>query len=120
MTEKFLLDTSIVVRYFVDGDLYLEKLLKQGNKLLITTPVIIETIYVLNKIYKIEREIIYEKIMSLVVKPGIVLEDSENIVALNRYRAHSALSFIDCWLFTYAKNAEISLITYDKKLKKSK
>lgn len=120
MSERLLLDTSIVIRYFVDGDLYLEKLLRQGNELLITTPVIIETIYVLNKVYKIERDVIYEKIMALVVKPGIVLDDRENIIALNRYRAHSTLSFIDCWLATYSKNSEINLITYDKKLAKSK
>ncbi|MDP1743597.1 MAG: PIN domain-containing protein [Candidatus Amesbacteria bacterium] len=119
MSDTVIIDTNIILRYFLDNNLVLEKLVKSGRTLFITFPIIFEVVYVMERFYKIHREQIYEKLMSLITRAEVELEDKMSISTLNKYRAFKSLSIADAYLAELSKYTGYELITFDKKLKKN-
>jgi predicted nucleic-acid-binding protein len=88
------------------------------NNCLLPVEVIAEMVYVLSKVYKIERNTIaktIEGIMDIdhiwVYYPNVVSS------AISAY-ASTKLDFIDCLLIGYAKSEDHTIFTFDKELKK--
>ncbi|MEK7163869.1 MAG: PIN domain-containing protein [Patescibacteria group bacterium] len=120
MINTVIVDTNIILRHFLDKDLKLVNLIDSGSSIYITFPIVFETVYMMEKYYKISRAEVYEKIMALLSLSEVELEDRNIIQVLNKYRAHKQLSLADCYLLTLSDNTGYDLITYDRKLEKHK
>lgn len=118
------LDTNILLRLLLDDvpdqhQVALRLFNETVGQLAVADTAIIEMVFVLERAYELTRPQVREAINGLLGSVKLncnkgLFEDS-----LPLYVAHSALSFEDCCLATYAKlnNAE-PLWTFDKKLAK--
>ena len=115
------LDTNAVLRFLLRDDE--EKAVSVYNRMeqetcLIPIEVLAEAVYVLSKIYKIERTLIQEKLL------GVLW--NENVETPHRGVAETALrcfgetkfDFVDCLLIGYALIDGHRIFTFDEKLEK--
>jgi len=113
------IDANIVLRFFMKDVLNqaLEaKEVLENENVLLTNEVIAEIIYVLEKVYKKERNNIYYALYKLIIQPNIFNFDKQFVLkALEIYNS-SNLDFVDCLLCAYSEVDEIK--TFDKKLLK--
>ena len=105
-------DTNVFVRFFVRGNpdfsersrQLFEQIEAQKVRVLITDAVVFETIYALEKIYRVPREAIADVLVPLLALPGI--ETPNKVVlfeSLARWSGKRALSFADCFHLVTAK-----------------
>jgi predicted nucleic-acid-binding protein len=88
------------------------------NNCLIPMEVIAEMVYVLSKIYKIERNTIAKTIEGIMrIDHILVYYPTVVSFAIQTY-ASTKLDFIDCLLVGYAKSENHTIYTFDKELKK--
>lgn len=81
---------------------------------------IIETVFVLEKLYKMERELIKENILAIIRNPQFITNRTLFENALTIYVNSPKLSITDCSLLVYAElNKATPLYTFDKDLIKS-
>lgn len=122
-TKKGSLDTDILLRLVLDdvpaqADA-VEKLLKPGNIFYVSDIAIIEMVYVLEKVYKLPRAIIYQNIYSIINHTCIRCNRKIFLVSLSLYIDNPKLSFVDCTLTKYAElNKATPLYTFDADLAK--
>ncbi len=95
-----------------------KRLLREANgQLVIADIAVIELVFVLERYYGFSRQQVTEAVMGLILLRGINCNRSLFEKALPTYVSHSALSFEDCCLSTYATlNQAEPLWTFDKKL----
>jgi len=116
-----LFDTNAILRYVLQDNQEMADSVEQqlsNNICFIPVEVVAEIVYVLLKVYNVERKIIAQTVMDIA--------DTDNIrVAQNgvvRYAlgifASTTLDFVDCLLVGYAKEKQYSVFTFDKKLQK--
>ena len=112
-----LLDANIILRYLKEDDVEMadkaEEYIRRGDAF-VTTEVIEEVIYVLQKVYSIERDQISYQLTNLanfinVSEPEVI------IFALDIY-GKTNLDFVDCVLFAYHKLFGFEIATFDKQL----
>lgn len=90
----------------------------QENKVLVTTEVTAEVVYVMHKIYNATREDICTMMIMFISIPNIyVTEYSVISRALELFRSTS-LDFVDCMLCAYHQIYGYDICTFDKKLQK--
>ncbi len=116
-----LLDTNAVLRYLLQDN---EEQADAVNRMLtaetclVTLEVTVEIVYVLHKVYKIDRRTIaeaFEKLMEIEV--GLIEKQEVTLHAI-RIFADTRLDMIDCVLVAYAKIEGYSVLTFDKALKR--
>jgi len=116
-----LLDTNAILRYILQdnqtmADSVEQQLLK--NSCYIPVEVVAEIVYVLLKVYQVERELIAQTLLDIADTDSIKI--AQNLVvcyALNIF-ASSTLDFVDCLLIGYAKEEQYTVFTFDKKMQK--
>ncbi|MBR3723093.1 MAG: PIN domain-containing protein [Selenomonadaceae bacterium] len=114
---KVMLDTNMILRYLLnDNPIMYEKskqLLKMDS-VWVTLEVIAEVVYVLRKVYAMERPILSDKIREFV---GLVECGESDVLklAIDTY-AEKNLDFVDCVLYAYNKKDGFKIATFDKKL----
>lgn len=113
------LDTNIILRYLLNDNEQMadeaEKIIKE-NVALVTIEIIAEVVYVLKKVYSIERGVIKSSLFDFlsevqsnemeVIKFGLTVYGEKN------------LDFVDCILYSYHKINGYEIKTFDKKLKR--
>ena len=115
------LDTNTLLRLLL-GDIpeqtkAVEKLLTTGRKFEVADAALIEMVFVLEKIYKMDRNLIQENILGIVRNSVFACNKALFENALPIYVSESSLSIIDCSLLTYARlNKALPLYSFDKKL----
>ena len=113
------IDANVVLRFFMKDVLNQAveaKEILENENVLLTNEVIAEIIYVLEKVYKKERNNIYYALYKLIIQPNIFNFDKQFVLkALEIYNS-SNLDFVDCLLCAYSEVDEIK--TFDKKLLK--
>jgi predicted nucleic-acid-binding protein len=124
MVEAIAIDTNVIVRYLTGDDpsqsprataLFRAAASGQVN-LVIPTPILQETVYVLETFYDGTAETIAPKLVSLLNLPGIRCPDASWVLdALHWYRAKSA-DFGDALLCAYARSEGCEVATFDKGL----
>jgi len=123
--KGYILDTNALLRYFNDDipaqTQEVKKIVisaKLGEaSLVIPSPVLIETVYVLEKFYHNSRQSIYNSFMMLLKTSYIVIhENMVFIPAFNLY-LNSNLSITDAYLISYSRYHHVTLLTFDRKLK---
>jgi predicted nucleic-acid-binding protein len=123
---KKLVDTNVILRYLLrdDEDLFqkayaiLEKARTGEERVIILESVLTECIYVLLKVYKIDRSTIAEKLRGLLYYKGVVNPDKKDLVDSMDLFGQTNLSFVDCLLSARAKNNALPLITFDESLQR--
>ncbi|KKQ67303.1 MAG: hypothetical protein US86_C0001G0230 [Candidatus Daviesbacteria bacterium GW2011_GWA2_38_24] len=119
--SKNLLDTNLIIRFLVNDDPIkvsrVEKLLRNRNNTnILLDTVIAEIIWVLNSYYSLDKLEIIEKIRALIHVDTIEC----NAVLINeatRLWEENNISYIDAYLSAVARLGNITLYTYDTKLK---
>jgi predicted nucleic-acid-binding protein len=114
-----LIDTNIILRYLLN-DIYeqseLARLeLKSGN-VKILTQVVAEIIYVLSKIYKINRKEISENLLKIFSLDGVIVENEEIVVFAVAEYGNSKLDFVDELLYAHSKIRGTMVKTFDSGL----
>lgn len=113
------LDTNVVLRFLL-GDVPEQtakatQLIENGT-VYVTDVVVIEIVYVLEKIYSLPRTDICELIIGFLNFSNVVHNPRFLIESLEFYKSHSALSIVDCYASEEAKSYGNELLTLDKRL----
>jgi len=122
---KKLIDANVILRYLLRDDeilfrtaaSLLEKVKLGEEAVIIPESVLAETVYVLQKVYKIEKEIIAEKLRALFAYKGVVNSDKKDLVDSIILFGQSHLSIVDCIVCSKSINQGFTLITFDDDLK---
>ena len=123
---KKLVDTNVILRYLLkDNELLfkkasslLEKVKGGEEKVVIPESVLAECVYVLLRIYKVERQIISEKLQGLFSYKGVVNPDKKEMIYAITLFGKTQLSIVDCILCARATLNRLELFTFDNELKK--
>jgi predicted nucleic-acid-binding protein len=113
-------DTNAILRYILQDNPKMADEVEQqflNETCFIPAEVVAETVYVLSKVYGVERNTVAKTLTAI---SGIcnISFDRKNIVlhALRIY-ASSSFDFVDCLLIGYVKEDNYSLFTFDKKIR---
>jgi predicted nucleic-acid-binding protein len=96
----------------------LEKVRTGEEKVVILESVLTECVYVLLRIYRVNRSAIAEKLGGLLYYKGVTNLDKKDLIDSIHLFGQTHLSFVDCLLCTKAKNNAMALVTFDEELKK--
>ena len=112
-----MLDTNMILRYILDDNKKMADIVEEyitSCEVIITIEVIAETVYVLRKVYAMERQIVSDKVRAFAelvkCKESDVLD-----LAIDTYATQN-LDFVDCVLYAYNKVDGFEIATFDKKL----
>ena len=122
---KKLIDANVLLRYLLQDD---DALFKKASALLervkvgeetvvIPESVLAECVYVLMKVYKIDRQIISEKLGGLFAYKGIVNSDKKDLMDSILLFSQTQLSIVDCIVCSKSINSGMSLFTFDDDLR---
>jgi len=114
-----IVDTNIILRYLLNDDEKLNKKAREiidNNDILIPNEVIIEACYVLKKLYKVEKEIIYTLVIELMAQNNIYFTDRALIYETFKVYSKTNIDLVDCILYAYGKIEGQEVKTFDKKL----
>lgn len=120
MNKPMIADTNILIRLFVkDDDAKIEQLVqlieKGATTLYILSLVLIESYWVLRKVYGFEKEIILKVFEEFVESDGVELE--EDILmqrVLARFREVN-VDFVDVYLAEKSRSLELPILTWNSK-----
>ena len=122
---KKVVDANVVLRYLLQDDdalfkkasALLERVKVGGEAVVIPESVLAECVYVLLKVYKIDRHIISEKLRGLFAYKGIVNPDKKDLIDSIILFGQTQLSIVDCIACSKSINSGMSLFTFDDDLK---
>jgi len=123
--EKKLIDANVLLRYLLKDDEALFKKayellekVKDGKELIIIPEsVLAECVYVLLRIYKVDRQVIGEKLKLLFLYKGVVNSDKEDLVDSITLFGQTNLSIVDCIICAKSVNKKMPILTFDDELK---
>lgn len=114
-----LIDANIVLRYLLDDH---PELSEKATQILETEQTVLlievacEVVYVLQKVYQVERPLITEQLTDLLIDGKVYVEQSEVFIAALHCYGKSRLDFVDTLLWAYRKVEQQTVMTFDKKL----
>ena len=110
------------MRYLLDDHLELStkarQIIDSNTKIFICDGVCAEIVYVLSKVYKVERLIIKQTISSFLEKGNINVSNNQIITKSLEIFSQQNIDYIDSLLCAYNYVDNIDIITFDKKLNK--
>ena len=115
------LDTNCLLRWLLDDipeqAALVTSLINSGESFAVSDVALIETVFVLEKLKKINRDTIEKAIMAIIDNVSIICNRELFIEILPIYTKHPKLSFVDCYLEALARKTENTpLLTFDQKL----
>lgn len=127
-----------MITYFADANIFLRLALedniklankaaryfeqsKEGKiKLVFTSEIIIEIVYVLLKVYSVPKIEVIEKISTLIKTPYLEIPKRKTLLnSLEIYQKYS-VDFVDALLFAYAKEDNSEVLSFDTDFQKLK
>lgn len=84
----------------------------------IPNEVIAEVVYVLEKVYKVERSRIHDSLRKLLGYSNIATHNHSVLIEALKVYHEANIDFVDSLLFAYSKVAGHTVFTFDKKLNK--
>lgn len=124
--RELIVDTNILLRFLLndvpkqteEAKLKFEQAKAGSIKLVVPQIVIFETIFALTKIYGFEKNKVVDVIRVLINSDYLEVESREILYAsLDLFRS-SKVSFVDCFIASYAKSHNAEVLTFDKDLNK--
>jgi len=125
--SEIFIDTNVILRFLLkDSKTYYAKaetifLEAKGKKhaIRLIPQVLFETVYVLEKLYKVERTDIAGAMRVFLEENSIKTTNKKELFcALDLYSSNKSLSLVDIYLSCLVKKAQGKLVTFDTKLKK--
>ncbi len=119
MRNVVILDANVILRYLLNDN---EEMASEAEKIirshtaLVTIEVVAEVIYVLKRVYAVDREEIKESVLEFLSE--VQVEEREILVHGIETYAEQNLDFVDCILYAYKCVKKHDILTFDKKLKK--
>ena len=127
MVEMIYADTNMFIRFFTSNPeeqsemanrFFIKVSLKEAE-LFVCDIVISEIVYVLERVYKVNRNEIYEKIHSILNMENIIIENRSIIVNALGYYKDKNINFNDAYIASHAiKNNINKVFTFDNDFKK--
>ena len=117
-TTKSLVDANIILRYLLQDD---DKMFQESNRIIengaeALPEVLAEVVYVLMKVYAVERHEISEALRTMLSE--VQVNNSAVIDKALELFGENNLDFVDCILLAYNQVENMSVQTFDKQLKK--
>lgn len=114
-----MLDANVILRYLLNDNeemaLEAEKVIKAQNAL-VTIEVIAEVVYVLKRVYAIDKMELKESVLEFLSE--VEVKEREVLVLGIETYAEQNLDFVDCILYAYKCIKKYDVLTFDKKLNK--
>jgi len=114
-----LLDANYILRFLLKDNLKMYKISKEciaNNSCLISNEVLAEVVFVLLKVYNINKEEISQTLINFLNYDNIVIDNKTTIINSLKIFAEKNLDFVDCILC--AKSGKYTIKTFDKQLSK--
>ena len=123
-TPPKLIDANWILRYLLRDDegffkkssALLERVKAGEEKVVVLESVLAECVYVLLKLYRVERGVVAEKLRELLHYRGIANTDKKDLLDALQIFNQTNLSIVDCFLSSKSRNRGMELCTFDKKL----
>lgn len=118
-----IIDANVILRYLLNDIEELavkaDEILGQGQEqVFIPNEVIAEVVYVLEKVYRVKHDAIYQVMDSLLGCDSVVVLDYVVLIKALKTYATIKIDFVDAVLYAYRVTRGYSVITFDKKLAK--
>ncbi|ADI27362.1 PIN domain-containing protein [Geobacillus thermoleovorans] len=116
-----IIDANIILRYLLnDHDELSGKAatIIEDNKVLLLREVIVEVVYVLEKVYNVKNDEISDILLELLKYDNIEVDDIEVVEEALALFGKRRLDFVDTLLYAYNKVKGYQVYTFDKKLDK--
>lgn len=124
MAERVFADTNLFLRYLTNDDAAqadaVESLLHtavQGEVTLVTHELVIaEIVWVLSKVYQLDRYKIRQHIIGILNTPGIVVESATLVAQAIDLYASKNIDFVDAYTALWMREHDLSVIyTFDRR-----
>lgn len=109
---RFILKDNLIQWKIADN--YFEKAKLEKVKLVFLTEVILEIEYVMRKVYKFERKLIFKYISTLLVINSFEIIDREVLKLALLVYLDKNIDFVDAILFYKSKNRQAEVLSFDK------
>jgi predicted nucleic-acid-binding protein len=114
-----IVDANLILRYLLQDIVQLlnearDKI--ENHNIFIPNEVIAEVVYVLEKVYKVERAHIHESLRDLISYNNIRTHDRDILIEALKVYSEIKIDFVDSLLFSYSKIGRHTVFTFDKKL----
>ena len=116
-----IIDANIVLRYLLQDNINLSNKAKEiieDNNIFVPTEVIAEIVYVLEKVYSVNRKEINKILSDLLNFENIDTANSKVIKNALKIYANKKLDFVDTILISYNYIDKHEIYSFDKKLNK--
>lgn len=122
--KTILVDTNAFLRLLLNDipkqKKEVENILNKAKRneviLLVAQIVVFEIDYSLEKYYKFPKEIVIERLRSLISSKYLQVETRDLFVSALELYSNANISFVDCFLLAKAEKEEAELFTFDQKL----
>ncbi len=114
-----MIDANVILRYLLNDN---EKMASEAEELiknkmvLVTVEVIAEVIYVLKRVYEVDRNDIRNSLLAFLLEVDV--KEREVLELGIKTYAEQNLDFVDCILYAYKRIKGYDIKTFDKKLNK--
>ncbi|MCM1335333.1 MAG: PIN domain-containing protein [Bacteroides sp.] len=115
------IDANIILRIILRDDEALFERAKsavRSEKCIVLNEIAAEVVYVLNKVYKIDRKELAEAVLEILDIENISPNEPEVLKAALKIYGEKFLDFADCLLIGYHSVYGYEICTFDKKLAK--
>jgi predicted nucleic-acid-binding protein len=116
-----IIDANIVLRYLLQDNIDLSNKAKEiieDNNIFIPTEVIAEIVYVLEKVYSVNRKEINKILSELLSFYNITTNNMDVIKNALKIYSNKKLDFVDTLLISYNNIDKHEIFSFDKKLNK--
>lgn len=116
-----IIDANIILRYLLEDVPELSKKaseILETNEVFIPSEVFAEIVYVLEKVYEVEREEISSTLIELINTQNINVTDRLLLKKALEFYSATNFDFIDTILYSYNKYKHYKVFSFDKKLSK--
>ncbi len=93
-------------------------LIIENDQVFIPVEIIAEIVYVLEKVYKVDRNDIFSSLNGLTDYENINVDEQEVVCSALRFYTSLRLDFVDCLLLSYHRIKHLQVETFDEKLRK--
>lgn len=114
-----IVDANVILRYLLqDAIQFLDQARDkiENQNIFIPNEVIAEVVYVLEKVYKVERLQISDNLKNLLNYGNIRTNDKHILIEALKAYSEIKIDFVDALLFAYSKIGGHTIFTFDKKL----
>ena len=124
----YLADTNIFIRLFIQDNQsqakFVEKVFQEARsgklKIAVLSEVLPEIEYVLRKVYKVERKIIFSHLSGLINTPYINIEKRNIWKKAIKIYLKNNIDIVDAVLFVESQERKNKILSFDKDFKKIK